>query len=222
MDDHRPIPADQQGEITAIQRVPQASKRYHVYIDGEYAFSVHEDVLLEFRLLKGKKINPAELALIFQEEEKKKLERTALRYLSYRPRTTREMQDYLTKKQFRQDQISSLLEKWKKEGYLDDEAFARQWVTERMNNQKKGRYLLQHELAQKGIDEAIMTRILDDIDPELERRACLAAAEKKWASLTGLKEDKQKEKLFRYLYGRGFAYDLAASVFKQLRTEHEQ
>ncbi|WP_202077230.1 RecX family transcriptional regulator [Caldalkalibacillus salinus] len=199
--------------ISKIQKQKRHAQRYNIYIDDEYAFSVHEDVIVSHRLLKGREIDVDEMKGILKAEESKKAELSGLRYLGYRPRTTQEMNQYLLQKGYEQELIEALIDQWKKQGYLDDEKFAMQWVTERLRTKRKGPYVLQEELRQKGIATIYIERALAQIEEETQRTSCLALAEKKWRTLAQEKDErKRKQKLILYLQRRGYTYDIIQSI----------
>lgn len=206
----------QSGSITKIERQQKNKKRYSIYINEEYSFSVHEDVLISNSISKGDEIDGEGLKHILKEEEKKKCERTGLHYLSFRPRTELEMVRHLKTKEYDEDMIDELTKEWIKLGYLDDQAFAKQWVEERVRYKKKGRLLLREELKQKGISTKIIHEVLDHIDQKEEYKACLELAQKKIKTLDNLAEQKEKYKLYSYLQRRGYTYEIIQSVLLEL------
>lgn len=206
------------GIISKIERQKRNAQRYNIYIQDEYAFSVHEDILISHRLLKGKEITAEEFHLIIAEEETKKAERAAYHYLSYRPRTRKEMNEYLKGKGLALPTIEHTINKLLSEGYLDDRYFAQKWVSERLRLKKKGPLLLKEELKQKGISSALVEEALHSIEHEDQIEACLPLAEKKWNQLQNKCIDRreQKHKLIGYLQRRGFSFDVIQSVVHRL------
>ena len=70
--------------------------RYNIFLDQEYAFSVSEKTLAEFVLLKGQELSPQKINEILDYEASAKASDLAARYLSYQPRTVKEVTDYLS------------------------------------------------------------------------------------------------------------------------------
>lgn len=208
--------APQSGLITKIERQQKNKKRYSIYVNEEYAFSVHEDVLISRSISKGNEIDGVELKQILKEEEKKKCERVGLHYLSYRPRTVSEMVRHLKTKEYDEGTIDTLTQEWIQIGYLDDHSFAKQWLEERVRYKKKGRLLLREELKQKGISTKIIHEVMDHIDEAEEYKSCLELAQKKIKTLNGLADQKEKYKLYSYLQRRGYTLELIQSVLLEL------
>jgi len=90
---------------------------------------------------------------------KKYLENT-YRYLSIRNRSEKEIVDYLTKKKAEPETITVIIERLKKQKFLDDEVFARGWITQRARFRPKGKSALKFELQQKGIGRELIEKIL--------------------------------------------------------------
>lgn len=208
----------QQSIVTKVERQQRSQKRYNVYVDHQYAFSVHEDTLVSWRILPGKPISVDEWESILFEDEKKKAESKGLKYLAFRPRTTYEMNVFLKEKGYNPELVDELLAKWEKEGYLNDQLFAEQWFHERLSNQLKGPLLLKEELRKKGIPEHLVERALHTLDADLENIACRKLARKKWAKLTSVPNlERRKYKLMAYLQRRGFRYETINVVVEELQ-----
>ena len=105
--------------ITKIEQQKRNKKRYNIYIDDEYAFAVHEDVLIANRLLKDKEIDRENLNRLLQEEEKNKVWQKALHYISYKPRTESEIKRHLMNRGYEPEIISDIIKKLKDEHKIE-------------------------------------------------------------------------------------------------------
>lgn len=56
-----------------------------------------------------------------------------------------------------------VIEQLKKDRFLNDENFAREWVSSRIRSKPRGESLLRMELAQKGIDRDLIDAILEEL-----------------------------------------------------------
>lgn len=207
-----------EGLITKIERQKRNLERYNIYVQGEYAFSVHEDVLVSFQLLKGKEITLQELKQVLVEEENKKAERAAYYYLGFRPRTIKEMQNYLLTKGYEAEIVQRIINKLIAERYLDDEEFARQWVAERLRLKQKGPFVLREELRQKGVEQSLIEKALGFLEDEEQLEACLRIAQKKWNQLKNKEAETfvQRQKLMIYLQRKGYSFDIIQSAVAKL------
>ena len=104
----------------------------------------------------------------------------AYRILSFRSHTRHEINMRLLKKGFSDDTIKRVLELLSQYGYLDDHAYTRQWIRQRIN--KRGLLGIKHELLQKGINQTLIEEVFRELAPELEEleyeAACRLALKK--------------------------------------------
>jgi regulatory protein len=92
----------------------------------------------------------------------------ALRLLSYRPRSIREITQRLTKTNADTHTINRVINNLIDQNMLNDQEFARWWVDQRIKFRPRGNYALTQELVQKGIDREIIDSVLLSFDAELE------------------------------------------------------
>lgn len=89
-----------------------------------------------------------------------------LKFLNFRPRSEKEVRDYLQKKIKKFPNIDSsvidvIIHKLKQQKFLNDEEFAKMWVRSRTDYKPKGKYLVRLELIKKGIAKDIIDQILE-------------------------------------------------------------
>lgn len=130
-----------------------------------------------------------------------------LKLLSIRPRSKKEITEYLSRKHLSDDlinQITAYLEQYK---LIDDAEFARWLVESRSRSRPRGLRLLKQELKSKGISAA-------DIDVD-EPALALQALQKKLPLWKKLPYRDYRLKAGRYLASRGFSWDVIDRVVKQ-------
>ncbi|MBP1931566.1 regulatory protein [Ammoniphilus resinae] len=208
-------------KITSITVQKNNTKRYNIYVNGEYAFAVHEDILVKYQLLKGKELNPEEMREILAAEELNRAEQYALRYLSHRPRTAKEMFEYIIAKGFQTAQSDTTVKKLIDKGYINDEAFAEQWIEERMRLRPRGRYLLFQELTSRGIDEGIVEQKLSQILNQEDEIAMIEQLiQKKFRGHTFESEWEMKKKIIPFLQRKGFSLNHSLSAISKIKKEY--
>lgn len=92
-----------------------------------------------------------------------------LRLLTARSRTRAELEAQLAKRGYPGDVSSRVLDRLAAVGLVDDVDFAEQWVHSRRANAAKGKRALATELRTKGVDNDVITAVLDAIKPAAER-----------------------------------------------------
>ena len=144
----------------------------------------------------------------------------AYRFLSYRPRSKKEVERKLKEKKISGENIVSIISLLEKNNYLNDREFTLNWVKYRMENRPLGRRSLEYELREKGVDSEIIKDSLDEVyTGEFdEYEVAVRLAEKKISSLNKRKiEDNViKRRLFSYLQRKGFSYDTIERVIENI------
>lgn len=145
----------------------------------------------------------------------------SLRYLSYRPRSEKEIENYLHEKQKRKkeltdDIVSEIITKLKKYNFIDDRSFTKSWVESRIKYKNKPIWVIRSELKQKGISEDLINKVL----PKTEIRETDLESAKKLASkrkdfYRNLDTKKRNEKVMNYLLRKGFSWDVVKKAVKE-------
>lgn len=142
----------------------------------------------------------------------------SLRFLSYRPRSEKEILEYLKKKSsnnpsLTQDIVDKVIEKLKEYKFIDDVEFTKFWIEQRTKFKRKPIRVIEYELKQKGIDSNLIEEILstfDDKDLDLENAKKLA--EKKLDFYRSLDPKRRQEKVMGYLLRKGFSYEIVKKI----------
>jgi regulatory protein len=204
------------GIVTALEVQKRNKERVNVYLDHEYAFSLN--LMDAARLQKGQALTESQIAEMKADDEVAKAVDRAVRFLSYRPRSTQEVRRNLQEKAVDESVIETAISKLNTLGYLDDHAFARFWVENRMTFKPLGTTALRYELRQKGVPDTVIEEVLTDLDTEA---AVYAAASARLTRLQGQDQRTFKTKMSSYLQRRGFAYDVIRTVIARLIEEAE-
>ncbi|MCX5641852.1 MAG: regulatory protein RecX [Candidatus Omnitrophica bacterium] len=108
------------------------------------------------------------------------------------------------------ENVETVLDRLTESGYLDDRAFAQNYVQSRFANHPSGRRLLEMKLNAKGIPKAAIREVLDEIKPEAEEAVAQELAKKKAATLKNLEPATRRRRIFQFLINRGFSPGIAA------------
>lgn len=193
--------------ITKISIQKNNSERYNIFLDGEYAFSVDEEVLARFQLTKGKELSDLDISEIDYEDDIRKGVNTAIHYLSYRMRSEKEVRDYLKQKEINEMVIQEVIHKLYNLKYLNDLEFAVAYVRTQMNTTKKGPGTIKMELYEKGISDNQIDQALQEYSKEQQIDHAKALLEKTIKQNKKLSEKSLKQKLDQTLLRKGFDID---------------
>jgi len=196
--------------ITAISPQKKNRGRCNIFVDGEYAFSLSEKLAAPLQV--GAVLTSEEKQRLLDEDEKQKAFQRCLHYLQYRPRSRAEIIAYLEKKDFSGPAVKNALSRLESYGYIDDEAFARMWIESRCRSRPRGEFALRYELRQKGVNEAIIDRMLADFEETGPAWRAVAPRLSAWAKLD---RTELKQKFYQYLNRRGFSWETCQTVWAQ-------
>ncbi len=214
-------------KITKIQQQVKRSDRYSIYIDDVYSFSLSDYQLVGSGLHTGKEFTQQELDAFLQESNYGKAYERALNYVMIRPRSEREIKDYLTRtflypkprmyktktgetrikkqevnKESTTCMIERVLGRLQEKGYINDESFAKAWINSRQLTKKSSKRKLEQELMSKGVSSEIIAHSLQGQN-ELEKENLKELVSKK----RRLTKYQDRTKLTQYLLRQGFNYD---------------
>lgn len=217
-------------KITAIEPQKNNPLRENIFLDNEFAFGISTELRFLYKLHVGDHLTTPQIEKLINKDQVTKLVEKAIKFLSYRPRSEKEVtQHLLFKKNPRsnkpeeselelknyQKSVATAIEFLKKHQQINDYDFARWWVEGRRRFKKTGDQIIKQELFAKGIAKEIVTQVLDEtaVDPE---KLALEAAQKKLSSYQKLEPKEFKIKMGQYLVRKGFNWDTVSSVVDTL------
>lgn len=214
-------------KITAIKVQSRDKNRVNVFVDGKYRFSLELAQVVDLGIRVGLEFDEPALNDLINESQYGKLYARSLEYALVRPRSQREMRDYLRRKTLkRRNKQGELVDGVSKEltervycrlverGHLDDVKFVAYWVENRNIRKGISQKKLRSELLAKGVDSQIIDDELqnserseaDDIQAVIRRKAYRYSDDQKFIA---------------YLAGQGFSYDLIKQSLADFRNSDE-
>ena len=141
---------------------------------------------------------------------------SALRFLSYRPRSEKEIRDRL---RIRNQEsgiknltllIDQVIQKLKEYKFIDDVEFAKKWIESRLRLKPRSLRLIEMELKQKGISDEIIESGIKNQESRMggDLTQAKRLAEKRIERLRGLAKQEIYQKLGRFLASKGFDWDI--------------
>ncbi len=109
--------------ITKIERQKKRPSRKSIFIDGSFAFGVSDDILLKFALHEGALLNEGMIEKIIASDHEETAKQKALRFLAIRPRSKKEIRDYLSRKEFSAEIAERIIGRLETLNMLDDACF---------------------------------------------------------------------------------------------------
>ncbi|MFC5702056.1 regulatory protein RecX [Cohnella faecalis] len=183
--------------------------------------TVHEDTLIGWRLLKGRRLTGEEWTELKREEEKEEAYRSALGFLERKARSSKELALALKRKGFEPTVIDGCIERLHSRRMLDDTAFAKRFAEQRAVSQRKGRRLIRQELIQRGIGKADADEAVGELSGEVERQSAIELAHKRWPLTKGDYRNR-KHKLIAFLLRRGYPMGVVRQAVDEAALRDEE
>ncbi len=143
----------------------------------------------------------------------------AIRFVSYRPRSEKEIRYFCERTLKRHHTtaplvVDNVIGRLSEYGYVDDMKFARWWLDQRRSFKPRGVRVIRTELAAKGIPRDIIDDVLAGSGeaPVSERDLARSAVAKKITAWHSLPYIAKKRKMINFLTRRGFDPETVYSV----------
>ena len=179
--------------------------RDSVSFDNGEDIKISEDTLVNFGLYKDQEVEEEFVENLKFEDEKSEALLLSYKFLQ-RNKTKQQLIDYLYKNKIQRDIIDLVLPILEEKNYLNDEDYARRYLSDALNIKKYGKIKTRYMLMSKGIDKKIIEKVMEDYDYELEYTNALELIEKR------ISKDETDPKIINsaknYLQGRGFEFEI--------------
>lgn len=221
----------QSHRITDIKQAVRDQDRVNIYVDDKFFCSLDISQVVDYKLKVGKELSDDERAELKRASEFGKFYQRALEFALMRPRSEKEIRDYLNRKtlnrkvrvknrktgeyQTREKQgydkslVPLVLNRLNERGYIDDRHFAKLWVENR--NVSKGTSVkkLRNELMQKGINSQIIDEVLEQgaRNDEDELQKIITRKANRYPD---------QQKFIQYLVRQGFNYSDVVDALSSL------
>ena len=188
-------------KITSIKQQVKRTDRYAIHVDNKYEFSLGELELINAGLKVGQELTKTELDGLKDRAKLDKAYDRTLNLIAMRPRSRWEIEDYLKRKKYEPEEIEATIKKLQGSGYINDEAFARSWLSSRRLLKAISKRRLIQELRQKRISDDIIELVM--ADDETDELSVLSELIAKKRQQSRYQDDL---KLMQYLARQGYSY----------------
>jgi len=202
--------------ISKIEKQKKNSKRVSLFVDGKFMCGIYEDTLIKYGLNRGDDISKETLNQLQNFDEYLYAKKVSYDLLSYRLRSIREIKDKLKAKKVSSHSIEKTINHLTELGLLNDEEFARQLIQSNISYKPKGKSLIKQKLYQKGISKQVAGKMLNDIFSNInEKNLIIPIFEKYLKKLKTGDINIKKRKIFSYLAGKGFDFDIINEIIRE-------
>lgn len=140
-------------------------------------------------------------------------------FLKFRPRTKKEINDYLVKKtkrfRFTQELIVNVIKELEEEGLIDDKKFVEWFIEQRNLSKPKSEFVLTGELLRHGINKELIDEYFDSHELN-EDDLALKTLESRWQRFKNLPVKERFEKSANFLLRRGFSFEKVRRTIEKI------
>lgn len=195
---------------------------FNIFLDGQYSFSVSEEVLIAFNLHKGQELTKEVLSEITAAKEVDALYQQALGYLSYQLRSQAEIEIYLKQKNSTEMALKQVLQKLQANRLIDDLQYAKSFVRTMAKTSDKGPKVICNLLRQKGIGENLIDEALNEFPSEQQQENLARLIPKLMRKYQNESALRRTQKIKQTLLVKGFNSSLINQTLAEIPLEVDQ
>ncbi len=138
----------------------------------------------------------------------------ALKYLSLRARSTKEIFDYLKKKEYEEEDINAAIKRLIELKFLNDDNFARGF-TENRQRKGKSKKAIEFELKLKGVTKDIAEDVLEY--SQSDYKTAMEYITKRLHQFDRFDPEIRQKRIISRLRSRGFDWDIISKVLSKIQ-----
>ena len=194
---------------------------YKLKLENSNELIVHEDLILKYELLLTKNINEDIIETLKEEQRVYDVYNVALKYIKIKIRSTKELENYLEKNKYNEDQINNAISILQKQGYLNNELYAKSLIHDRIYLSNDGPLKIITELEKNDIEEEIIQKYIKDFTSELEKERIEKLVNKQISQNHNKSNNLLKKKIEMNLINLGYHKSLINEVLSNINIKEE-
>lgn len=202
--------------ITKIEIQKKNKDRVNIYMNDEFAFACDAQLVYIHNITKGRTVEKEHLEDIINEDNYIKGKNLALHFLEKSFKSTKQVVDKLSAKEFDIKTIDRVMEFLKQYGFIDDKRFVELFIKEKIKS--TGENKIKFTLLKKGLPEELIKEELNKITSEQQLEIALQLGEKKIRILSKSENDTKKlyKKTADYLVRSGYNFEIINEVLDKI------
>lgn len=195
--------------ITAIEDYPKGKGKVAVYLNSEFAFCLYKGELTKFKLKEGMELSEEIYARLLEEVFNKRATKRAMNLIKTIDRTESDIRIKLSDGGYPAESVDYAVDYLKSFHYIDDYRYAQEYY--RFKSKSFSRKVIVSKLMAKGISLAVINSAIEQYEEENGIDSADANLElitklikKKYPDGVADISYEGKQKLFAYLYNKGF------------------
>lgn len=185
---------------------------YNVYLSNGEVLTLDENVITDNELLLKKEIDTTLYNKLKSDNDIISLCNMAIKYISIRLRSIKEVRDYLSKKCDNSYYIDMAMDKLIGYKYLDDDRFTKAFIKDKLNFTNWGDYKIKNELKRLGVNEEIIYNNMTSIGDNIYYERINKIIDKDISTNKKYSGIKLKNKIYNHLLTLGYSKEKVISI----------
>ena len=205
------------GDVMVLHKIKKLSNgKYQLTIGNNHRLITYDEVILKYNLLYKKEIDSELLEAIFSETSFYDVYNKVVKFISIRLRSEKEIKNYLKKYSLSTKEEEECLQKLKNAGLLNDESFAKAFISDKLHLTTMGPYKIRGELEKLGISSDIIEQNIKQISEDEVRDKLQKLMVKKIKSNKKYSQYALHQKLLIYFRNLGYSSTMIEEVFANM------
>ncbi len=186
--------------------------KYNVFLSNGEVITLDERVITENELLLKKELDKDLYDKVNRESRIYELEDIAIKYISVRLRSIKEIKDYLKKKEEDTEVIDITIEKLINLGYLDDNRFTKAFIKDKLAFTNMGDYKIKMELERLGVSYEIIEENIMSIEENILEEKIKKQIDKDIRTNKKYNGTALKNKIYNHLVSAGYSKEKVLKI----------
>lgn len=210
-------------KITSISPQKKRRDRFSLFHEKTFLIGVSAQTLIDYSIEKGVELTPFLFDKLRKSEEYQKVKDTFYDYLSRRDHGSIELKQKGSKKGFSPEIMADVLNELDQKGLIDDLSFAQKFASDKAEFKQWGPRKIKSELLRKGIQKQVAEKAIKEITNNLDQQQIcvdlLMKKERRYMRETD--PFKRKQKMYRYLAGKGFSGNVIKKAIDTVKNSFD-
>lgn len=206
-------------KISKIKKL--SNSKYDIVIDNHTKITTYDEVILNNNLLFDKNIDEKMLNKIKLDNEYYNIYNKVVKFINIKIRSEKEIIDYLKNNKVEEKNINSIIETLRTKGLINDEYYAKAFISDRLNLSNDGPIKIKKSLIEHNISDDIIDSELFKIDNNFYKEKINKIIEKKIILNKKYSEFLLKQKITNELKLLGFYSDDINECLEKIKVDND-
>lgn len=193
-------------KIEKYEKIGQA--KYRLYLSNGEVIDTYDEIILKNNLLLKKELDNYLYNHVITESKLQEYYNACIKYITVRIRSTKEIRDYLKKKNVESQDIDYIVEKLNNEKFLDDNHFCECFIKDKLKFTTMGEHKIVFELKKHNISPEVIENNRYLINDNILKEKIDKIITKQINSNRKLNNSKLRNKLYNHLLNAGYSSNL--------------